>query len=84
MRTPKVTQENVYALIPHKVSKLADRLLADKHSKTLEEAIMQIYNSKMYRNLETESTKFWWYGINMLYEELMEERMWMTTNSSLP
>ncbi|MBR4845613.1 MAG: hypothetical protein IKU98_04240 [Bacteroidaceae bacterium] len=74
VKTTKVTQENVYALIPHKVSKLANRLLADKHSGNLEEAIMHIYNSKMYRNLETESTKFWWYGTNMLYEELMEEK----------
>jgi hypothetical protein len=65
----KVTQDNLYLLLPSKVSWLADMLCADKHISVIE-AMRQIYSSKMYKQLEQESSKRWHEGPVSLYQNI--------------
>ena len=65
----KVTQDNLYLLLPSKVSWLADMLCADKHISVIE-AMRQIYSSKMYKQLEQESSKRWHEGPVSLYQTM--------------
>ena len=67
----KVTQENLYLLLPSKVSWLADMLCADKHISVIE-AMRLIYSSDMYKQLEQEDTKRWHEGPVVLYQEWMK------------
>ena len=69
IREPKVTQDNLYLLLPSKVSWLADMLCADKHISVIE-AMRQIYSSKMYKQLEQESSKRWHEGPVSLYQNI--------------
>ena len=68
-----VNQENLYLLLPSKISWMADMLVADEGI-SLQEALTILYSSDLYRRLEDESTKLWHWGPVALYEELMEER----------
>ena len=72
----EVTQENLYLLLPSKVSWLADILCTEKHISVIE-AIRQIYSSDMYKQLEQESTKRWHEGSVALYQE------WMNNNKTI-
>lgn len=65
----EITQDNLYLLLPSKVSWLADMLCEDKHISTIE-ALRQIYHSAMYKQLETESTKRWHEGPVSLYQTI--------------
>ena len=65
----KVTQDNLYLLLPSKVSWLADMLCADKHISVIE-AMRRIYSSAMYKQLEQESTKRWHEGPVSLYQSV--------------
>ena len=65
----KVTQDNLYLLLPSKVSWLADMLCKDKHISIIE-AMRQIYTSDMYKQLEKESTKRWHEGPVSLYQNM--------------
>ena len=65
----EITQNNLYLLLPSKVSWLADMLCADKHISTIE-AIRRIYSSAMYKELEQESTKRWHEGPVSLYQTI--------------
>ena len=64
-----VTQNNLYLLLPFKVSWVADMLSADEHISTIE-AIRRVYSSAMYKQLEQESTKRWQEGPVSLYQTL--------------
>lgn len=68
----KITQENLYLLLPIKVGWLAPWLSEDKGIK-LTDAINFIYHSELYKKLSTESTKYWHLGPVDLYEELKRE-----------
>ena len=68
----EVTQENLYLLLPSKVSWLADMLCADKHISVIE-AMRLIYSSDMYKQLEQEDTKRWHEGPVALYQEWMNK-----------
>lgn len=68
----KITQENLYMLLPLKISWLAEWLAEDKGI-GLTDAINRIYHSKLYKKLSTEKTKYWHLGPVDLYEELKEE-----------
>lgn len=65
----EITQNNLYLLLPSKVSLMAEMLSEDSGAGVVE-AIRRIYNSDLYRKLETEETKLWHEGPVALYEEL--------------
>ncbi len=68
----KITQGNLYLLLPVKIGWLAPWLSEDKGI-SLTEAINLIYRSELYKKLSTESTKYWHLGPVDLYEELKAE-----------
>lgn len=70
MNQPKITQENVHLLLPNKVAQLADRLLKNGDANDMATAISMVYTSPVYANLEQEKTKYWWYGVTTLFQEV--------------
>ncbi|MBR5603561.1 MAG: hypothetical protein IKY27_05115 [Bacteroidales bacterium] len=68
----EVNQDNLYLILPSKVSALANMLVEYK-GVTIIDAIRQIYASKLYIKLQDESSKMWHWGPVALYEELEEE-----------
>lgn len=70
MNQLKITQDNVYLLLPNKVAQLADRLLQNGVAADMPSALNMVYSSPVYANLEREATKYWWLGINTLFLEL--------------
>ncbi|MBR4156015.1 MAG: hypothetical protein IKU01_04865 [Bacteroidales bacterium] len=73
MKQIKINQDNVYLLLPNKVAQLANRLVDNGLVSDEISAIRMVYNSSVYAKLEIEQTKYWWLGINALYEELIEK-----------
>ena len=73
MKQPKVTQENVYLLLPSKVAQIAARLLCNGLASDIATALQQVYSSHVYDKLEQEKTKYWWLGVTALYEEMVNE-----------
>lgn len=71
MRQPKITQENVHLLLPNKVAQLANRLLENGKAADMATAISMVYMSPVYEKLEQEKTKYWWLGVNSLYDEII-------------
>lgn len=67
-----INQENLYLLLPSKVSWLADMLCEDKGIGVIE-ALKEIYLSNMYSQLEREGTKVWHLGPVALYETLCQD-----------
>lgn len=67
----KITNDNLYLLLPAKVVGVA-RIYAKKHSVSLIEALRLFYHSKTYKRLEKEETKLWHYGPVALYEEFID------------
>ena len=72
MKQTKITQENVHLLLPSKVAQIADRLLRNGQASDIAGALQMVYSSPVYDKLEQEQTKYWWLGVNALYEELIE------------
>lgn len=68
----KITQDNLYLILPIKIGWLAEWLAGDKGI-SLTDAINFIYHSKLYKKLSTESTKYWHLGPVDLYKELKME-----------
>ena len=73
MKQIMINQYNVYLLLPNKVAQLANRLVDNGLAYDEISAIRMVYNSSVYAKLEIEQTKYWWLGLNALYEELVEE-----------
>jgi hypothetical protein len=67
-----ITQDNLYLLLPSKVSWLAGMLSEDTGADVVE-AVRRIYNSDLYRKLEVEETKLWHEGPVALYAEIFQE-----------
>ena len=63
-----ITQQNLYLLLPSKMSWLATMLAEDKGI-TVVEAMTMLYTSSFYARLADESTKLWHLGPVALYEE---------------
>ncbi len=63
-----ITQQNLYLLLPSKMSWLATMLAEDKGI-SIVEAITMLYTSTFYARLADESTKLWHLGPVALYEE---------------
>ena len=68
-----INQNNLYLLLPSKMSWLAS-MLADERNVSVVDAIKKLYSSNLYKKLENESTKTWHLGPVALYEEFMEEQ----------
>lgn len=68
----QITQDNLYFLLPSKVSLLA-KMLDEDTGMGVVNSIRRIYKSNMYRRLEIEETKLWHAGPVALYEELQDE-----------
>lgn len=66
-----INQNNLYLLLPSKVSRIAD-YLALKNNIGVIDAIKCVYSSNTYRRLEQESSKMWHLGPVALYEEFEE------------
>lgn len=76
MRTiSKITQDNVHLLLPNKVAQLANRLLQNDEADDLVAALSIVYSSPVYAKLEQEKTKYWWLGINTLYQDIKQQLM---------
>lgn len=68
-----VTQDNLYLLLPSKMTWMASMLAEDKGISVVE-AIKRLYSSAMYKKLQDESTKYWHLGPVALYEEFLAEQ----------
>ena len=67
----EVTQQNLYLLLPSKMSWLAT-MLAEDRGISIVEAMTILYSSSFYARLADESTKLWHLGPVALYEEFPE------------
>ena len=68
----EITNQNLYLLLPGKVSRVA-QMYADDEKIPLQEALCRFYCSDTYKSLADETTKFWHYGPVALYEEFSDE-----------
>ena len=68
-----ITQDNLYLLIPSKLSWMANMLSEDK-GVCIVDAMKALYSSEVYSKLEDESTKAWNFGPVALYKEFQTER----------
>ena len=66
-----ITQQNLYLLLPSKMSWLAVMLSQDKGI-SIVEAMTILYSSDFYARLADESTKLWYLGPVALYEEYLD------------
>ncbi|MBP3762755.1 MAG: hypothetical protein J6I49_02625 [Bacteroidales bacterium] len=64
-----ITQNNLYLILPSKVSRMAEMLASDS-GKSIVDAVKDIYASPLYERLEQEHTKQWHMGPVALYQEL--------------
>ena len=72
MTDRKITSQNLYLLLPGKVSRMAVMYASD-FGLTITEALNRIYRSETYRQLEDEETKLWHYGPVALYQLFLEQ-----------
>lgn len=68
----EINQQNLYLILPSKISWLAGMLTKYK-GLSINEAIKLVYSSQLYQRLQIEATKLWHLGPVALYEELEEE-----------
>lgn len=73
MSSREINQKNLYLILPGKVSRMAMMYAADS-GLSLIEAMKRIYKSKIYRELEDESSKLWHYGPVALYQIFLENK----------
>jgi hypothetical protein len=69
MMNLSINQDNLYLLLPSKVSWLTC-FLAEDEKVSIVEALKKVYASELYREMEEEHTKKWHLGPVSLYEEL--------------
>ena len=65
-----ITQDNLYLILPSKVSHMAE-MLAEDSGKSIVQAVKDIYHSEVYKRLEQESTKQWHLSPVALYQEFL-------------
>ena len=73
MTLPKVTQENVHLFIPFKIAKVTE-MIVETENKNWEDALIELYSSKVYEELEKEETKLWHEGATYIYESYKAEK----------
>lgn len=71
MNQREITQQNLYLLLPGKVSKMAE-MYAEDFNVPITDALQKIYQSETYKELEQEQTKLWHYGPVALYQIFLE------------
>lgn len=71
MTNRKITDKNLYLILPGKISHMATMYAAD-FGVTITEALKRIYTSATYRALEKEQTKLWHLGPVALYQMLLD------------
>ena len=71
-----ITQDNLYLLLPAKVSRMAEMLAQDTGC-DIAKAVSAIYSSETYRRLADEKTKAWHLGPVDLYADFRRENPWM-------
>jgi len=74
MALPEITQENVHLFIPFKIAKVTE-MIVETENKNWEDALIELYNSKVYADLEKEETKLWHEGATYIYESFKEEKL---------
>ena len=67
----KVTQDNLYVLIPWKVAGCVSLLLKERGGLHLKQALLEVYRSRAYRLLEREETKLWHESPAQIYAEYL-------------
>lgn len=72
MMIGEINQQNLYLLLPSKVSWLASMIQQHDNVK-LVDAIRRVYASHTYRKLEREDSKMWHLGPVDLYQDLSDE-----------
>lgn len=72
MTDRKITSQNLYLLLPGKVSRMAVMYASD-FGLPITEALNRIYRSETYRQLEDEETELWHYGPVALYQMFLEQ-----------
>lgn len=65
-----ITQDNLYLILPSKVSRMAE-MLAEDSGRSIVQAVKDIYHSEVYKRMEQESTKQWHLGPVALYQEFL-------------
>ena len=58
---PAVSQDNLRVLLPSKVALTLEEIAKARNTEPADE-IAAFYASDVYRNLEKESTKYWWFS----------------------
>lgn len=69
----EINQQNLYLLLPSKVSRLATMIQNQKHI-SLIEAIKKVYASDLYKQMEREDSKLWHLGPVDLYNEMTAKK----------
>ncbi len=69
----EINQQNLYLLLPSKVSRLATMIQNQKHI-SLIEAIKRVYASDLYKQMEREESKLWHLGPVDLYNEMTAKK----------
>jgi len=69
----KVTQENLYALLPG-IVQLVVEIICREMNMPIEGALKEFYESETYARLENERTKFWHFGPVCLFQCFQEEK----------
>lgn len=67
-----INQQNLYLLLPAKVSRMAEMLVDDKGLSMID-ALKKVYASAVYKRLEDERTKAWHLGPATLYYDMIHE-----------
>lgn len=73
MMIGEINQQNLYLLLPSKVSRLATMIQNQKHI-SLIEAIKKVYASDLYKQMEREESKLWHLGPVDLYNEMTAKK----------
>ena len=68
-----MSQEQFAAMMPYISTDLV-AMIAEKQNISHEEAIKELYASKLYAALEKEETKVWQYSTQMLYSLFKQEK----------
>lgn len=64
-----ITQDNLYLLLPGKMTTLA-QFYAEDHGCSMLDALRKVYSSALYKSIATESTKLWHNGATDLYRAI--------------
>lgn len=72
MTNRKITDKNLYLILPGKVSRMA-MMYGSDYGISVAEAIKRIYRSATYRELEKEDSKLWHLGPVALYRMFLSE-----------